>query len=124
MHVERWQGSTSAPSVVVMGGDERPRSELMVVQSPFSMVGAFKRVANLRHRLPAGWPVVARVLVTVPILLVAVVAGALGLVWTLIFGLLSLPWRLLRRGSRRRKVEHRRHQEVLSASRQQPPPAG
>lgn len=32
-----------------------------------------------------------------------------------VFGIVFLPWRILRRGSRKRKIERTRHEEVLSA---------
>jgi hypothetical protein len=90
------------------------KSERMVIQSPTSMRGAFKRVANLRHRLPAEWPPVVRVAVMVPIYVLAVVAGALGLIWTVVLGVLAWPWRIMRRGSRKRKVEAQRHREMMA----------
>jgi len=35
--------------------------------------------------------------------------------WYLIFGILLVPYRLIRRGSRQRKMENLRHRELLKA---------
>jgi hypothetical protein len=39
-------------------------------------------------------------------------------VWYLIFGILLIPFRLLRRGARKRKRETRMHEETLEAIRE------
>jgi hypothetical protein len=38
------------------------------------------------------------------------------LCWYLIFGILVIPYRLIRRGQRKRKMESLRHQELLATS--------
>jgi len=35
--------------------------------------------------------------------------------WYLLFGLLLVPYRLIRRGSRKQKIQERQHQEILEA---------
>jgi Flp pilus assembly protein TadB len=37
------------------------------------------------------------------------------LMWYLFFGLLLVPYRLLRRGSRKRKIQDKQHRELLEA---------
>ena len=44
-------------------------------------------------------------------------------VWYVAFGLLLAPYRLLRRGSRKRKREARMHEETLRAIRETRPPS-
>ena len=38
--------------------------------------------------------------------------------WYLIFGIFLIPYRMIRRGSRKRKVQNRQHGELLEALRQ------
>jgi uncharacterized membrane-anchored protein len=86
-----------------------------------SFAGSTGRTTNLLwHGRPTAVKVVA--LVAVPALL-SVWWGAI-IVWYGTLGLLLVPYRLVRRGSRKRKREGRMHQETLQAIRdsQQPPP--
>lgn len=100
-------------------------SERVVVSSPLSMTGSVKRSANwIGGAWRKGGAGYAVALVLVPVLLVYV---ALALAWTLIavvlFGLLTVPWRLFRRGSRKDKAAKLRHREQLDvlAQRSDPP---
>jgi hypothetical protein len=68
------------------------------VASPMSFAGSWDRMVRTPGAvglvlLPVWWPAVA--------------------IWYLAFGLLVVPWRLVRRGARRRKVAERRHRELL-----------
>jgi membrane protein implicated in regulation of membrane protease activity len=95
-----------------------------VVAAPMSFAGAAGRTTNLLwHGRPTAVKVVA--VVAVPSILfawwLAIVA------WYALFGLLLAPYRLLRRGSRKRKREARMHEETLRAiraSQQRPPGQG
>jgi heme/copper-type cytochrome/quinol oxidase subunit 2 len=40
------------------------------------------------------------------------------LCWYLVFGIFLIPYRMVRRGSRKRKVQDRQHKEMLEAIRQ------
>lgn len=98
------------------------KSERMVVQSPMSFGGSRKRLWNITRSGPGwfkvvtiptavflifcGWVVVACWYVA---LIVVTVLG--GWIMLVIF----FPFRLLRRGSRKRKVEAQQHRETLEA---------
>ena len=90
-------------------------SQNMVIQSPFSAVGSAKRVWLLTKIGPPWLKVF-----TVPVALV--VAGSCFVafaMWTfastLLGAIVVIPWRLLRRGARKRKVEAKRHAELQKA---------
>jgi len=92
-----------------------------VVAAPMSFAGATGRITNLLwHGRPTAVKVIA--IVAVPGILMLWWSSIV--VWYVIFGLLLAPYRLLRRGSRKRKREARMHQETLRAIResQQRPP--
>ncbi len=78
------------------------------IEAPMSLTGSYKRIwAYSKH--PA-YQVFA-VVVLIPI------AWSLIVVWYLIFGLWLVPYRLLRRSSRKNKIAERRHQELLDVMR-------
>jgi hypothetical protein len=90
------------------------------VNSPLSISGSVLRSGNiLKHATytPELW--VDRLVVKplVAVLLAGYIVFAVG--WTLLLGLITWPLRLLRRGSRARKVERRQHAELLAAMQQQ-----
>lgn len=92
------------------------QSETMAVSAPMSYSGSARRIggplwsrAGTAVKVLVGWWLV-------PILVVC--AWVLVTCWYLVFGLLLAPYRLLRRGSRKRKREEQRHREMLDASRQ------
>jgi hypothetical protein len=83
-----------------------------------SFAGSAERIWPLtRHDNP--WLRYVLIIPGVVLLIVAawlVVAGYY-LVMYGIFGFLFLPWRIVRRGNRKRKIERTRHEEVLAALR-------
>lgn len=85
-------------------------SERIVVQSPMSYSGSARRIWRLTHDKPA----LLRWLALIP-LAALLVAGAwvVVTVWYALFSLLLVPWRLIRRGSRKRKRDEVRHRETL-----------
>jgi len=99
---------------------ERLASEGVVVNSPMSFVGSARRIWRLRRRAPNP-PTLA--LVTVMALLLVVLAWLFVAAWFLVavglLGVVTVPYRLLRRGSRKRRAEALRHREVLAALEQQ-----
>lgn len=103
------------------------KSEQVVIQSPMSFVGSAARAWKLVGMGPeyvteAGAPEkIGIIAATVGLYILALAVIALWwaaiVCWYLIFGILVIPWRLLRRGSRKRKRDALRHQEMLDAAR-------
>jgi hypothetical protein len=87
-------------------------SERVIINAPMSFAGAAQRAWRIGEHATGTprWAVVA--LIIVPI--IAVWWSAV-LVWYFTFGLLLVPYRLLRRGARKRKSEALRHREMLEA---------
>ena len=81
-------------------------SERVVVEAPMSFTGSAKRIWKLTDA--NGW------LIPVAVLLI-LAAWAIVAAWYLFFGLLLVPYRLIRRGGRTRKRQALQHREVLSA---------
>lgn len=93
----------------------------VAVAAPMSFAGSTARTMNL---LWHDRPVALKIAVSswlIPVLLIC--WWALIVVWYVLFGILLVPYRLLRRGSRKRKREARMHGEMLDAIKQsqQPP---
>jgi hypothetical protein len=84
----------------------------MVVAAPMSFAGSSQRIWKITARGRSGWAT-AR-LVTVALLAVLVVWSAV-LCWYLVFGLLLVPYRIVRRGQRKQRLAQRRHDEMLAA---------
>lgn len=83
-------------------------SEQIVVSAPMSFTGSLKRTRNWFN----GWVFWVAGL---PLLLLWWVAI---LCWYLVFGLFLVPFRLIRRGSRKRKLADARHREMMAAVQQ------
>lgn len=93
------------------------QSEQIVVSSPMSFSGSARRLANMLWTSTA-----IKALVGWWLLPLAVTAAwALIACWYLAFGIFVVPWRLIRRGSRKRKRDDARHREVLDAQSSQSP---
>jgi hypothetical protein len=88
----------------------RLASEDVIINAPMSYAGSAQRIMRLRRRMPSGWQLVA---ITLLALLLIAVAWVLVTGWYLIWGLWLVPYRLLRRGARKRKVESLRHRELM-----------
>lgn len=92
-----------------------PPSSAVIIQSPTSFVGSYRRLRKMTRRWPAlTWPL---------FVLTLIMAWSLVVCWYCIFGLLLVPWRLLRRGGRKRKLEARRHDELIAAAMSRTVPA-
>jgi hypothetical protein len=85
-------------------------STKIVTSAPMSFSGSLKRTRNWF----SGWMFW---LVGLPLVLLWWIVI---LAWYVCFGLLLVPYRLVRRGSRKRKLADARHAEVLSAVRHTP----
>lgn len=93
-----------------VSGPPRLASEDVIISAPMSYAGSAQRIIRLRRRAPAGWKLVAITLLAV---LLIVLVWALVTGWYLLWGVLLVPYRLLRRGARKRKVEALRHRELM-----------
>ena len=86
------------------------------VNSPLSISGSILRSGHiLKHATytPEVW--VDRLVIKPIVALALACYIAFAIMWTLLLGLFTWPLRLLRRGSRARKVERRQHAELLAA---------
>ena len=81
-------------------------SEKIAVSAPMSFSGSAKRILNVSDNI------FIRLFLLYPAILVAWCFVAC---WYILFGLLLVPYRLVRRGSRKRKLADARHQETLQA---------
>lgn len=88
------------------------KPETIVVSAPFSFNGSALRiwkVTNTDNQL-LKWFILA------PIALILITCAWMAvLCWYLLFGIFLIPYRLIRRSSRKQKRDKLRHQEVLDA---------
>jgi hypothetical protein len=87
-------------------------SERVIINAPMSFAGAAQRAWRIGGDMTGPGRIAMVALVIIPIL---VVWWATIILWYFIFGLLLVPYRLLRRGARKRKAEALRHREMLGA---------
>lgn len=91
------------------------KSGRMSVAAPMSYTGSAGRIWRIGADAHPG----VRWALLVPVLLLLVMlAWSLVTCWYLIFGIWLVPYRLLRRGSRKRKIAAEQHEETLDAIRQ------
>lgn len=88
------------------------QSEKVVVAAPMSFAGSAARIWKLVRLRPE-----PAAQIGLGILAVALIALAwtVVLAWYLFFGVLLVPYRLIRRGSRKRKREALQHRETIAA---------
>jgi hypothetical protein len=92
----------------------RLASEDIVVSAPMSYHGSAARIWKLTDNGGDAWWAV--------LMIGAIAALAIALAWVgvtcwyLFFGLLLVPYRLIRRGQRMRRLEEARHRELLAAT--------
>lgn len=91
-------------------GPARLASEDVIINAPMSYAGSAQRIMRLRRRSPGGWTLAA---ISVLAILLVVVAWALVTAWYATWGLWLVPYRLLRRGARKRRVDALRHRELM-----------
>lgn len=91
-------------------GPTRLASEDVIINAPMSYAGSAQRIMRIRRRAPGGWKLFA---VTVLAILFVLAAWFCVTVWYLTWGLWLVPYRLLRRGARKRKAEAMRHRELI-----------
>jgi hypothetical protein len=90
----------------------RLASEDVIINAPMSYAGSAQRIWRLRRRAQSDQALAA--ITTLAILLVVMV-WILVTAWYLVWGFWLVPYRLLRRGARKRKAEMMRHRELLGA---------
>jgi hypothetical protein len=86
-------------------------SEKVVIAAPMSFAGSAQRI----WKLTAVDNPVGKAALGVLAVMLIVVAWSVIVVWYCIFGLLVVPYRLIRRGSRKRKRQGLQHRELLGA---------
>jgi hypothetical protein len=90
----------------------RQPSEDVILSAPMSYSGSAQRIIRIRRRARTDAELAG--LTALSVALIAVV-WVLVTVWYLMWGILLVPYRLHRRGTRRRKAEALRHRELLTA---------
>jgi hypothetical protein len=82
-------------------------SERIVVAAPMSFVGSAQRMSRWISNLWLRWTLGFAIL----LFWWVVILG-----WYVIFGLLLVPYRVVRRGARKRRLEDARHREMMLAT--------
>lgn len=90
----------------------RLASEDVIISAPMSYAGSAQRLWRIRRRATTDRSLAAMTALAV---VLVVMVWVLVTVWYLWWGLLLVPYRLLRRGARRRKAEMLRHRELMGA---------
>src|SRR5438105_15690544 len=88
----------------------RLASEDVIINAPMSYAGSAQRIIRLRRRADGGAKLVA---ITFLAILLILMVWVLVTAWYLMWGLWLVPYRLLRRGARKRKAEALRHRELM-----------
>lgn len=88
----------------------RLASEDVIINAPISYAGSAQRIIRLRRRADGGAKLVA---ITVLAILLILMVWAFVTAWYLMWGLWLVPYRVLRRGARKRKAEGLRHRELM-----------
>lgn len=86
------------------------KSEQVVIAAPMSLAGSAGRLWKITKGR-AGWAKAG--LAALAVLLIAV-AWVFVLCWYALFGLWLVPYRIIRRGQRRRKMAALQHAELIS----------
>ncbi len=94
----------------------RQASEDVIINAPMSFAGSAQRIFRLRRLGHDNLPAV--IVLTVLALVLTVIAWVAVACWYLFFGLWLVPYRILRRGSRKRKAEALRHREMMATMQQ------
>jgi Domain of unknown function (DUF1707) len=88
----------------------RLASEDVIINAPMSYAGSAQRIFRVRRRAESGGALAA---ITALAILLILMVWILVTVWYLVWGLWLVPYRLLRRGARKRKAEALRHRELM-----------
>ncbi len=90
-------------------------SEKVVISAPFSFAGSAQRIWKMTDVDNPFLKFILALIAIVFIMFAWMFVACWYFVMYVLFGILFIPWRLLRRGSRKRKQERLRHREVLDA---------
>lgn len=106
------RGLEETVQATVRSTEQQLASEKIVVSAPLSLAGSAERIwrlTKIRDETPY------RVALGVCAVVLIGAAWVFILAWYLTFGLLLVPYRLVRRGQRKRKREAAMHRETLGA---------
>jgi hypothetical protein len=87
-------------------------SERVVIAAPLSFAGSAARIWKLVRMSDETW---VRVVLGVAAVFLIVIAWTFVLGWYLVWGIFLVPYRLIRRGARKRKREALQHREMMAA---------
>lgn len=90
--------------------ESRLSSEEVIVSAPMSFHGSAARI----WRITDNKNTTAKLLLVLLALWLIFMAWIIVLCWYLVFGILLVPYRLIRRSSRKNKRDSLRHRELLS----------
>jgi hypothetical protein len=112
MRTRRWPEGHQGPSPKFNGTRDNLTlaSEQVVIAAPMSFAGSAQRLAKLPVSV-ASPPLRAAVWALTVVLIIMV--WMFVLTWYLTWGLLLVPYRIMRRGQRKQKVERLRHREMI-----------
>ncbi|USN97296.1 MAG: hypothetical protein H6799_02895 [Candidatus Nomurabacteria bacterium] len=97
--------------------DQKLASEKVVVAAPMSLAGSAARIWKITDLVPN---VFVKWILLVPVALMLIaMAWIVVLVWYIIFGILLVPYRLIRRSGRKGKRNALQHRELMQAIRAQ-----
>ena len=95
-------------------GPTRLASEDVIINAPMSYAGSAQRIMRLRRHGSSGAALAALTVLALTLsVLVWMIVSAWYLIVFVLLGLVTVPYRLLRRGSRKRKAEAMRHRELM-----------
>jgi len=91
--------------------EQQLASEKVIVSSPMSFAGSTQRIWRMTDTDNGS---MKALLVTLAVVLIPMAWIGVTM-WYCVFGLLLVPYRLIRRSSRKRKADEARHREQLDA---------
>jgi hypothetical protein len=97
------------------------QSEKVVIAAPLSFAGSAARIWKLVRLSDDTW---MRLVLGVAAVFLIALAWCFVLGWYLVWGIFLVPYRLIRRGSRKRKREALQHREMMAAIQDRRPPEG
>lgn len=86
-------------------------SEKVIVEAPMSFTGSARRIWRITNHENN----IARFFLILLAITLVTVAWSFVFAWYLVFGIFLIPYRMVRRSSRKRKRDEMRHREVLQA---------
>jgi hypothetical protein len=95
----------------IVQAERRLASEDVVIAAPMSFHGSAARIWKLTRMSPGND--LATIGLSVLAVLLIGFAWTFVLAWYVVFGLLLVPYRLVRRGQRKRKLDEARHRELV-----------